>query len=156
MTSTWMKLSAPRRELEALQAAIKARRHSSLLLGRSYLRLEELLAPEVKKPTSRPKRYAELRIPELQGWIRLQPCVMWDLMRISLPGRISCAGKIQCCHLQRRATGGPDRDNCYPLCRAHHDQEHTMGLWSFQQLYGLDLKKLAIGYTARWQHQGGV
>jgi hypothetical protein len=32
----------------------------------------------------------------------------------------------------------------FPGCRAHHDQAHRIGESTFQDLYGLDLKEIAL------------
>lgn len=43
-------------------------------------------------------------------------------------------------HVKSRGAGGRDRGNTVPLCRAHHTEQHTIGIKSFELQYNLSLK----------------
>ncbi len=43
-------------------------------------------------------------------------------------------------HVKSRGAGGHDRGNTVPLCHAHHHEQHTIGIESFQAQYRIDLK----------------
>jgi len=89
------------------------------------------------------KAFAHRRVPEYQAWIRSFAC----LLRGRDPDKyFSCPLGIfgsQCAHVQSRGAGGDDIGNCVPLCAYHHDAQHTMGIVSFQQHYGIDLHAIA-------------
>jgi hypothetical protein len=43
-------------------------------------------------------------------------------------------------HTVSRGAGGSDK-TCIPLCREHHVEIHAIGIITFQEKYGLDIKK---------------
>jgi len=45
-------------------------------------------------------------------------------------------------HVRSRAAGGTWRD-LVPLCHAHHQEQHTIGIRSFEDRHGVDLAALA-------------
>jgi hypothetical protein len=52
-------------------------------------------------------------------------------------------------HIKTQGSGGYDRDNVVPMCPKHHDEQEgdTRG---FEKKYGLDLRKIAEGYTREY------
>lgn len=46
-------------------------------------------------------------------------------------------------HIKSRGAGGDDARNIVPLCRYHHQEQHTMGIKSFQKKYGIVLQDFA-------------
>ena len=72
-----------------------------------------------------PKPVTE-RDPELVKWVRGQECLV---PHCGLPG--------ESCHVRTRNHG--DRANVVPLCRTHHQEQHTRGVRTFERRYGLDL-----------------
>lgn len=49
-----------------------------------------------------------------------------------------CVPKIDAAHVKSRGAGG-DRRSLVPLCRFHHDQQHLVGIVTFQHMHGLNL-----------------
>jgi hypothetical protein len=93
-----------------------------------------------------PKRVDEA----FRDWIRSLPCC--------LRGCITRT-RVECAHVKTRGAGGEDVGNCVPLCRAHHEHQHLIGIKSFQAFHHVDLKDLAArtgaDFLAVWaDHRG--
>jgi hypothetical protein len=87
-----------------------------------------------KDPSKR--RWASHRDGHYTAWIATLPCLLG-----------LCWGEpIECAHVRARSTGGDDRDNCVPLCRSHHREQHSIGSKSFQEYYEVDLEASALAY----------
>jgi hypothetical protein len=109
-----------------------------------------------------PKRRERLRsgihrapIREFQrhrAYIRRLRCVCDDDVVRSLD-LLCCEGRIECCHVRLETNGGaalkPSDWWTFPGCRAHHDEAHQLGESRFQDLYGLDLKEIALRLARR-------
>lgn len=52
-------------------------------------------------------------------------------------------------HVVSTGAGGKDRGNVVPLCRPHHDQQHLIGVKTFQRKHGLDLAAIAAELEVR-------
>ena len=89
-----------------------------------------------------PKAFQHRRIPEYQEWIRGFACIAGDRDGILRACALGSA-VIECAHVKSRGAGGDDIGNCVPLCHYHHQQQHTIGIRSFQQRHGLDLYAIA-------------
>ena len=50
----------------------------------------------------------------------------------------NCARTSEPAHVLSRGAGGKD-DQCVPLCRRHHEEQHARGIESFQERHGLSL-----------------
>lgn len=90
-----------------------------------------------------PKAFQHRRIPEYQEFIRGYACL---IRSIPLEAYGRCPLGIfgsECAHVKSRGAGGDDIGNCVPLCRYHHQQQHALGIRSFQKKYGLDLYAIA-------------
>ena len=96
---------------------------------------------KARKADKSKRRFANLRSPEYQAWIRLQFC--------SVKG--GCDGMTECAHVKSRGAGGADRGNCVPLCRRHHREQHTLGIQTFQYLYHIDLAAVAAALDVQYQ-----
>ena len=72
-------------------------------------------------------------------WIRTRDCVV-----------VMCQNPALCAHLPRVRRHG-DKENCLPVCDAHHKEQHDMGRWSWALKHGLDLTGLAQTYWRRYQ-----
>lgn len=57
-------------------------------------------------------------------------------------------------HVRTRAAGGRDDANVVPLCRAHHTEQHTVGIKTFQVSHGVDLLALAEQIAGRVRAAG--
>lgn len=63
---------------------------------------------------------------------RMLPCCICDASPPSDPA-----------HVLSRGAGGRDSGNCASLCRRHHDQQHSIGLASFEKRYRISLEVVA-------------
>jgi hypothetical protein len=86
-------------------------------------------------------RFPRLRDDKYRAFIREQPCHLWHgaLCFIELPSVAA--------HVKSRGAGGPDRGNILPLCRAHHQEQHAIGIRSFEARYHVDLAQIAAEYA---------
>ncbi len=82
-------------------------------------------------------------------WIRALPCILSGKM--CAHGQHLCWGTVQVCHVKNRGAGGPDRQNCVPMCASAHDQQHVIGIPAFNKLWELDLAFLARRYTEQYE-----
>lgn len=62
------------------------------------------------------------------------------------------ARDVEQAHAKSRGAGGTWRDSL-PLCRAHHREQHQLGLLTFETKYGVDLRSLAAATVALWEAQ---
>jgi hypothetical protein len=88
------------------------------------------------------------------AYLRRQRCEAWTLG--------NCHGSSDPAHI--RFNDGPDRQNpggarknhdrhCNPLCRAHHDLQHSMNERAFWERLGKDAYATAAGHFAAYQGQ---
>ena len=84
-------------------------------------------------------RFPKRRNPEYRAFIRTFPCVVEG-----------CEGQVECCHVRTRGAGGEDEGGTFPCCRKHHSLQHSMGVRSFQERFGLDLWAIAGAYAEGW------
>jgi hypothetical protein len=96
---------------------------------------------KVRRGDPAKRRWANLRDDAFREWIREQPC--------AITGCIT-RREIECAHVKARGAGGDDLENCLPLCRTHHQYQHTVGIKSFAKEFHVDLAELARQYTARF------
>ncbi len=80
-----------------------------------------------------PKR----RNPAYREWIRMWAC----LLRGRDPKNRCPLGLYgaECAHVKSRGAGGGDFGNCIPLCTYHHQQQHRLGIKSFEQRHGFNV-----------------
>lgn len=77
------------------------------------------------------KRFANRRHPAFAAWVRSGLCLIGE----------QCFGTgVEACHVTSRGAGGDDLGNLVPMCRAHHREQHQIGIRSFERKYGVDLK----------------
>jgi hypothetical protein len=87
-------------------------------------------------------------------YLRRQRCEAWTLG--------GCQGSSDPAHI--RFNDGPDRQNpggarknhdrhCNPLCRAHHDMQHSMNERTFWERLGKDAYETAAAHFAAYQGQ---
>lgn len=65
----------------------------------------------------------------------------------------TCSGPIEAAHARSRGAGG-DRRHLVPLCSAHHREQHTVGVRTFQKSYDLDLLAEAARIAAELDARG--
>lgn len=91
-------------------------------------------------PTSpAPKPPKRDRDPAYRFWITLWPCCICELQPKPVPSLMA-----ECAHIETKARAG-DRDNCVPLCHAHHTEWHQHGQATFQRKY-----RVVLAARARW------
>ena len=73
-------------------------------------------------------RFPRRRDAAYRAWVASMPCLV--------PG---CRRPAECCHIKSRGAGGDDVGNCVPMDRFHHQEQHHLGILTFQVRYGLDL-----------------
>jgi len=104
-----------------------------------------------RKPVNPVNRERRSRLSEVQWgpesfqrWLHGLACV--------IPG---CAARdVEAAHSVSRGAGGTWKD-IVPLCRDHHREQHTAGLVTFEQRYGIDLRAAAATVQRRWREIGG-
>jgi Putative HNHc nuclease len=81
---------------------------------------------------------------EYAEWIARQPCVVKPSLRWL---------RTEAAHVRSRGAGGHAEGNLVSLCRVHHQEQHDIGIKSFQAKYRLDLKAIAASLWATYQAQ---
>ena len=109
---------------------------------------------KARKADPSKRRFAKLRNPEYVAWIRQQICAI-PATSTWIPDW-SMRAAIHVCHVKSRAAGGADIANVVPMCATHHDEQHRIGILSFQRKYGVDLKRIATDLWASWEREQGV
>jgi hypothetical protein len=102
--------------------------------GKPPARSRRPIAPRRADPRTR--RFADKRDAAWCAMIRERCCLV----------AVACAGRVECAHVQSRATGGQDKGNTVPLCTRHHREQHTMGAVSFERKYSLNLADIAYTF----------
>lgn len=74
--------------------------------------------------------------------VRARPCLC--------AGR-GCWGPMEAAHVVSRGAGGGARD-LVPLCRGHHREQHSRGVRTFAEDYGLDLAEAARRLAEELDH----
>jgi hypothetical protein len=102
----------------------------------------------VRKADPSKRRFAKHRDHSYAAWIASLPCILKRH-----PAGHRCWGDVQCCHVKARATGGSDRGNCFPACAGAHQLQHTLGIVSWQELFGLDLASVAARLATEYESE---
>jgi len=116
-----------------------------------------------RKGSAFPKR----RVPEHCDWIRERPCLLsrwalWSPLVEDWPSgggydmtSHGCVGAVQVCHIKTRGAGGDDRKNVVPLCGMAHDEQHRIGIPTFEKRWGVNLKAEAERLDREYMKLGG-
>ena len=72
---------------------------------------------------------------EAEGVEAMEHCVCCEVSR-------ACFGDIVAAHIVSRGAGG-GRFDIVNMCASHHGEQHLIGVKTFEQRYGLDLRRLA-------------
>ena len=70
----------------------------------------------------------------------------------SLPCLVCGAVPSDPAHVRSRGAGGTAAD-IVPLCRAHHSEQHAVGVRTFSERHGLDLRAEADGLEEVWTRE---
>lgn len=106
------------------------------------------------KPKRSEPRRQENRDKTYRSWIAEQPCLL-----TGKPGHFcrTWSNKRDCAHVRTKTLGG-DHMNCVPLCRLAHQEEHAIGIKSFEVKYQVDLsdeaQRLDGVYTRQHSTEG--
>jgi len=79
-------------------------------------------------------------------WIRAQACAICPSGKQSSP--------TECAHVHTKRNAGDDH-NLVPLCKAHHAEQHRVGVQTFATQHGVDLEARAVAYWARYDKEMG-
>lgn len=86
------------------------------------------------------KRIGRGGVEKYKAYVRRQGCLVPRRLPVGRSlGVVECQGAVQACHVVSRGAGGANIGNLVPLCGAHHNQQHTVGIESFQRWYSIDL-----------------
>lgn len=94
--------------------------------------------------------------PELLAWIRQQPCLLWGIPEPDCGGMLDVVKKryaSEACHVKSRGAGGDDVQNVVPLCGKHHQEQHRIGIKSFQKRWHINLSAIAKAYDRRFRRE---
>jgi hypothetical protein len=102
--------------------------------------------PKAIKPKKRtPEETQRIYGGEYGDWLVTQPCLV-----SGLAGH-TCWGAIRRCHT---ANGGmsrkADAPTQVPMCDGAHELQHSIGVKSFEKVFGVDLKASAARLHAEW------
>ena len=120
---------------------------------RAAIPYDVVKAPPTPKPRKRPRAvnpntgghlFPSLVFEPLRAFTRGLPCI---LVRTGV-----CRGPVEAAHVRSRGAGGPDFDNLVSLCQWHHQEQHRMGVRSFEYRYQVRLRPLARKLTSAWLH----
>lgn len=73
---------------------------------------------------------------------------MWNC---AVPGCYEAWWQVECTHVRSRGAGAFDVGETAPLCHKHHQEEHQIGIKSFEAKYGIDLHVIAERLAGMWQ-----
>jgi len=119
---------------------------------REKVRPEGLKRSRMKSRGSRTKKSGGHLFPEwiderFRAWVREQPCVVFGRQPVEsgLWAVHQCPtySERQACHVKSRGSGGVDKANLYAACWVIHDEQHRLGIRSFERRWGVNLKAQA-------------
>lgn len=102
--------------------------------------------PAIPKPTP------AIRDDGFRDYVRSQVCVLWDRDPCTCGGYFDLITRryaTRFCHVRTRRNNG-DVANGFPGCDKHHAEQHRVGIKTFQQRHGLDLKAIAAQLWEEW------
>jgi len=90
------------------------------------------------------------------AWAVGDPCLLRDraIWRDNVETLVHvCLGPVQVCHVKSRGAGGADDSNVVAMCAAAHDEQHRLGIRSFQKRWDIDLKAEAASLWTRYKRE---
>ena len=70
----------------------------------------------------------------LKDFVKSLPCLVKNE---------NCYGRTDAHHVKTRGSGGKEKNNLVPLCRAHHIYIHSCGKNTFSKRFNIDLEEIA-------------
>ena len=90
------------------------------------------------------KADAEKRCPKFLQWLRGRPCLVGG----------QCAGRIEAAHVDYAGDKGmgtkPSDRYAVPLCSAHHGEQHTAGIKTFEARHRVNMLEAANDFWRAW------
>ena len=95
-----------------------------------------------------------------RDWVRFKPCAIAGRRRAEVDGYVGmswhpsfcyCWCGVEVAHVKSRGAGGPDEANIVPLCQDAHEQQHRIGLKSFERRWNISLKAEAVKLWREYQ-----
>ena len=94
----------------------------------------------------KPKTY---RSEKYKTWVREQQCILHD--------NFAYGYSIEAAHTEHSGMGIKGNDlSCIPLCSYHHAKQHHLGVKTFEEKYGVDLKDEAVKCLRRYVEELGL
>lgn len=125
---------------------------------RTYLKRSGKPLRRGKRPKAKGgSRFPKRRDPAYLEWVRTWPCAIWAMNTPQSwqPGWRCTQARSEAAHVISRGAGGEDFGNAVPLCHAHHQEQHAIGMATFQRKYGVFLKGYAEVLASRYIADGG-
>jgi hypothetical protein len=124
------------------------KRHKPLARGKPPRRSSRPIPARRADPKKR--RFADRRQPDFIQWLLQEPCCITN----KRTGHWNRANEsfilVDPAHIKTRSTGGDDLYNAVPLAHHLHEEQHRIGIKSFQRKYGVDLVAIAKAHTERF------
>lgn len=103
------------------------------------------LRPRTRIKTRNAKRkgsaFPKRRDYDYMKWVAEEsPCLLKYRWRTDADEAHLCLGPVQVCHIKTRGAGGDDRRNVVSMCAGAHDEQHRIGIRSFQKRWDVDLQ----------------
>jgi hypothetical protein len=121
----------------------------SQIKGKALTGYDKTRAPKKPAPQGR-ERFDEKKDDGLRAFVRELKCVVC----VSVYG--VQRSPTECAHVTSKGAAGGDFDNMVPLCAHHHQQQHRIGIRSFEYRYQVRLKaaarKVTAAYVAQKKH----
>lgn len=92
--------------------------------------------------TARKARLRAVQFGEKRAWIVTLPCAVWNCQHEGYP--------IEPAHVKSRGAGGTSVD-LVPICSVHHNEQHAVGISTFENRHDIDLSELAAQLETEWQ-----
>jgi hypothetical protein len=106
--------------------------------------------------------------PVYRQWIRTQYCVVHghvltdagsQQLRVFVSPDVrywhGCEGPIEGCHVKSRGAGGSDRGNMVAMCWRAHQEQHCIGIKSFQARWSINLEMEALKLYVKYLSEVG-
>lgn len=88
-------------------------------------------------------RFPKRRNADYRRWVGTMPCIVAGCRNYpSDPA-----------HVRSKGAGGDDVGNLVPLCHAHHEEQHRIGIVSFSDRYRLNLSYRAETLARLYSHK---
>lgn len=112
---------------------------------------EKVRSPIKKRNAKRTKAAFEEDFgpPGFSDFVRETGCVVAN----QSGSTAECIGPVQHCHRKSRGAGGGWKNNSFGGCLGHHNEQHMVGIKTFERMYGLDLDLECCAITHSWERK---